>query len=161
MKRIWIALVLTVAVAATGIAGEKKDGRKTLAEHETVATFTGAPYRLCMGRTMRCPKTCGDSGEIANFKIVKYLRFVKHGKYGGKQKAYYIQISDFDRKPKGDPAVNKTIAALKPGDYLLLSWNHDYVTRNGSSFPVRPLLKLEKITKEKAEELMKPPEKNK
>ena len=38
---------------------------------------------------------------------------------------------------------------------MLLNWNHDYVTKDGASGPERPLTKLEKISKEKAEELLK------
>jgi hypothetical protein len=42
---------------------------------------------------------------------------------------------------------------LKPGDYVLLDWQHDYVTIDGSSGPERVLNKLQKITREEADKL--------
>ncbi len=37
------------------------------------------------------------------------------------------------------------INSLKKGDTVRLSWNHDYVTRNRSSFPERTIIKLSKV----------------
>jgi hypothetical protein len=48
-----------------------------------------------------------------------------------------------------------TVTGLKQDDYVLLSWKHDYVTKDGSSSPERPVTKVSKITKEEAEKLLK------
>jgi hypothetical protein len=120
----------------------------------------GVKYRLCRGRTAECPKNCGNSGEFAVFRIVKYTSFKKHGKYGDKRKTYHVQVSDYHKQPKGDPAILKTVRGLKDGDHVLLSWRHDYVTRNRSKFPEHPIVKLEKIDTKKAEALLKSGEKD-
>ena len=108
------------------------------------------------GRTALCPDKCGDSGEFACFAVKKYLKYQKHGQYGDpEQKTFLVQVSDYNRKPKGDPKILQTIKGMQKGDYVLLSWYHDYVTKEGSSSPERPIIKLEKIDKEKAATLLK------
>ena len=154
MKIKSILALLTLPILAVlpmlDAADTKKNGegttRKTLSTHITIATFEGAQYRLCRGRTARCPKNCGHSGEFARFAINEYLKYEKPGKYGDpKKKQYLIQISDFHRKPKGDPKALETIKGLKEGDKVRLAWNHDYVTRKGSSFPERVVKELKKL----------------
>ena len=66
-----------------------------------------------------------------------------------------MRISDFNRQPVGDPAWRATMMTLKPGDWVALTWNHDYVTRDGSKFPERPLVSLKKLTADEAAELLK------
>lgn len=150
----FVGLLLTLPAAAD----EPKEKRELLANHETLAVFDGLKYRLCMGRTALCPKRCGDSGEFATFAIKKYLKYEKLGQYGDpKQEDFLVQVSDYDKKPKGDPKILETVKGLKKGDYVLLSWHHDYVTKEGSSFPERPIVKLESISKEKAQELLSAP----
>jgi len=78
-------------------------------------------------------------------EIAEYLKYEKPGKYGdAKAKDRRIQISDYPKKPAGDPKLNAIIKDLKEGDRVLLSWDHNYVTRKGSSAPQRPITKLEK-----------------
>jgi hypothetical protein len=137
---------------ADNAANPLKRGKlDVLAEHHVIARFDGAPYRLCRGLTARCPQGCGDSGEFAKFTVLKYVEFKKHGKYGAKRPTYPIQISDFDRKPKGDPKVTKLVKSLKVGDKVVLKWEHLYgeVTPNSFS-PRHPLVELRKATAEEA-----------
>lgn len=131
-------LVWATDVANTG------ETRKVLAEHETVSVFEGVRFRKCMGRTALCPERCGDSGEFATFKVETYVSYKQHGKYGGKQTTFLIQVSDFHKKPKGDSEILKTVRSLESGDRVKLSWLHEYITRNGSSFPERTIVKLKK-----------------
>ena len=134
----------------------KAEKRQLLAIHETLAVFDGLEYRLCRGRTSLCPEKCGHSGEFARFTIKKYLKYEKPGEYGDpEQKDFLVQVSDFHKKPKGDPKLLAAVKGLKAGDHVLLSWRHDYVTREGASFPERPITKLEGIGQDKAEEMMK------
>jgi hypothetical protein len=145
------------STAASDAAENPKEKRELLAKHETLAIFEGVNYRLCMGLTSRCPKECGDSGEFAGFGIKKYLKYEKPGQYGDpEQETFLVQVSDYDKRPKGDPKILETVKSLKKGDYVLLSWHHDYVTKDGTSSPERPIVKLEKIGKAKAEELIPP-----
>ncbi|MFP6901676.1 MAG: hypothetical protein VCA36_12085 [Opitutales bacterium] len=137
---------IAVIPTAGGKAGEK---RELLARHVTIATYKGAPFRLCRGRTARCPKDCGSSGEFASFAIEQYLEYEKPGKYGSsKQASHLVQVSDFHRKPVGDPEILKMIGGLKEGDHVLLAWNHEYVTSKGSSAPDRPIKGFRKLTEE-------------
>ena len=80
---------------------------------------------------------------------MEYLKYEKPGKYGdGKAQDRRIQISDYHKKPAGDPKLNEIIEGLQEGDRVLLSWNHNYVTRGGSSAPERPITKLRKVDDE-------------
>jgi len=151
----FVISLVTLAAAASDAPEKRKEKRELLANHETLAVFDGVDYRLCRGRTARCPKECGDSGEFASFAIKKYLKYEKLGQYGDpEQKTFLVQVSDYDKKPKGDPKIFEAVKALKKGDYVLLSWHHDYVAKEGVSSPERPIVKLEKIDKAKAEQLM-------
>jgi hypothetical protein len=133
-----------------------QEKREQLAHHATLAVLRKVEFRECRGLTSLCPKECGHSGMFADFAIKKYLRYEKLGEFGDpKQTNFLIQVSDFDKRPKGDPATLKTIQSLKEGDFVLLTWNHDYVTKKGSSSPERPLVKLEAIDAAKAEALLK------
>lgn len=142
MKLLQMTFLTWLAVASSLQA--KKDAKEILSVHETEATFTKIVKRTCRGRTARCPKKCGHSGEFAMFTIDNYLTYKKPGKYGdAKAKTYMIQISKVD----GDKSVEvghfgKMIRALKPGEKLFLNWTHFYVTKNNSSYPVREVSKL-------------------
>lgn len=150
-----VTLCLASNEVAENASGEK---RQLLAEHETVAVLAGIDYQLCRGLTALCPKECGQSGEYAKFTIKKYIKYKKHGQYGDPEQATYaVQISDYHKHPLGDPKIREAVKDLKKGDYVLLSWRHDYVTKDGSSSPERPILKLEKIDRVKAQELLKAP----
>ena len=138
-----VGLPLTIHVTA-GEAGETK--RVTLARHETIAEFEGCRDHRCMGMTSLCPDKCGASGSMAGFKIVKYVKYEKLGEYGDpKGERYDFLVEDNMKNPKVPAAIRDAVNALKKGDRVLLSWNHDYVTVNGSSGPERPITKLEKL----------------
>ena len=154
----WGLVLLIVAISPfAALAADKTKGekRELLASHETLAVFDGVEYQLCKGLTALCPDKCGNSGEFANFTIKKYLKYEKRGEYGDpEQTTYSVQVSGYDKKPKGDPKILETVKGLKKGDYVLLSWHHDYVTSDGASSPERPIVKLEKIDGDKAKELL-------
>ncbi len=146
-------LLLTVAITilSVGVSTTRADGpkhvpekRELLAEHETIARFEGGEFRRCLGRTARCPDRCGDSGEYATFTIDEYTRYKQHGEYGGKQKSFRIQVSDFHKNAKGDPEILKTVRGLKKNERVELWWWHDYVTQNRVSSPERPITRLKK-----------------
>ncbi|QDU31756.1 hypothetical protein ETAA8_69160 [Anatilimnocola aggregata] len=157
----WLVVVLLGLVSTNGLLGaepteQAKEKRERLAVHQTLAVLNKVEYRLCRGLTSLCPKECGHSGNFADFTIKKYLKYEKLGEFGDpKQENFLIQVSDFDKRPLGDPALLKTIQGLKAGDFVLLSWNHDYVTSKGVSSPERPVIKLEKIDPAQAETLLK------
>ena len=55
----------------------------------------------------------------------------------------FDKFSDFNKSLLVD--VPKLPKGLQQGDKVILNWNHDYVTKNHSSYPIHPLLKIEKI----------------
>lgn len=153
MHKLLALLLVTVSLSTFVNAGEK---RELLSRHETVAVFTGAPFKKCLGLTTLCPDQCDGSGEFATFEIRGYLVYEKRGQYGDpKQGQFVVRISDYNKKPLGNPERRAVVAALKPGDFVLLAWNHDYVTRDGASSPERPVQNLKKISAAEAAELLK------
>lgn len=167
-KPLFLLLALA-AMAPTGVvraespppAAEKPapagDGRELLSSHDTVARFTGIRDHRCRGLTSLCPDRCGDSGRLATFEIVQYLAYEKPGKYGDeKQQTFSVLIEDNLKNAKVPAAVLKAIDSLKPGQTVRLQWNHDYVTRGGSKFPERPIVRVEPMTPEQVEAAKKP-----
>ena len=145
-----LAALLTLSHAAA----PKAEKRELLAKHQTVAQFDGVEYHRCLGMTTLCPDKCGSSGDMASFRIHKYLAYEKPGQYGDeKQKQYSFLVEDNMKNLKVPEAIRDTVKSLKKGDLVLLDWQHDYVTKDGSSSPERPIKKLEKITREEAVKL--------
>jgi hypothetical protein len=161
----WLPFALAVAVfCSAALAADapeaKNEKRQLLANHETVAKLKNIAFQKCRGLTAMCPDNCGDSGDYANFTIVAYTKYEKPGEYGDpKSDTFSFQIQDNRKKLKVTKELADTAKALKPDDYVILTWHHDYVTRTegggSSSFPERPIIKLEKISKEDADKLIK------
>ena len=121
-----------------------KEQRELLSSHDTTARFIGLKVHTCMGLTSLCPDNCGHSGKLASFEIVEYIHFEKPGEFGDpKQETFQILIEDNKKNVKVPAAIHAAILALKPGDIVHLKWNHDYVTRDGTSFPDRVITLLE------------------
>ena len=144
-----ISAVLVVMLAgcrSTPEVGVEETKRVTLGRHETIAEFQGLSEHTCRGRTALCPDRCGHSGTMAAFKIVEYIKFEKLSEYGKQQETFPFLLEDNMGKVKVEEWIYDAMAHLIEGDRVLLSWNHDYVTRNGSSGPERPIVKLEKMS---------------
>jgi hypothetical protein len=141
--------VIAFSLVLTGWADGGELGAakvETLARHETVAEFQGTNYHRCMGLTSLCPDKCGQSGTLATFRIVNYVKYDKLGEYGDpKCEEFTFLVEDNMKHPKVPAAIRTAANSLKQGDIVLLSWNHDYVTINGSSGPERPVARLEKV----------------
>jgi len=120
--------------------------RELLSSHDTEASFVGLKDHRCMGRTSLCPDQCGESGKLATFKIVKYLDYKKPGEYGDpKQEEFMVLIEDSMKHAKVPVGIRDAILALKPGEMVHLKWNHDYVTKDRTSSPERPIVTLKPI----------------
>ncbi len=147
-------ILLTGVLAAADQA--KGDKRELLADHQTVARFDGVAFHKCLGKTSQCPDHCGNSGDFASFKVLAYVSYQKNGQYGDpKTDRFSFQIEDNLKNPKAPKPIIEAVKALAVGDYVKLNWHHDYVTRGNASSPERPIVLLEKITKEEAEKLIK------
>jgi hypothetical protein len=128
------------------LAAKSGESRDLLAAHRTEAKFEGIKDHRCLGRTALCPDECGHSGKLAVFSITKYLDYKKPGEYGDpKQESFQVLVEDNHQNPKVPEEIRQTILSLKPGDVVRLDWNHDYVTREGSKFPERPIVGLSRL----------------
>ncbi len=143
MKSLLLALTFVSSTFAPA-AEPAAEKRELLSSHSTIAKFTGIKDHRCMGRTSLCPVECGHSGKLASFEIIKYLAYEKPGEYGDKkQKVFQILIQDNMGKVNVPADILAKIRALKPGQEVKLDWNHDYVTKDKSSSPERPITKIE------------------
>jgi hypothetical protein len=152
-----VSLMILAATTLTSPAGPKdgKHERQLLSRHDTVAEFAGTRQHRCMGLTTLCPDRCGHSGTMAMFKIRHYLDYQKPGEYGDpQQEEYLVLVSDNTGKTKIPQATADAIRALQQGDRVRLIWQHDYVTDDNGSYPVRTIIGLEKLTPEQADKLI-------
>ncbi|MGL4855273.1 MAG: hypothetical protein ACRC37_08500 [Lentisphaeria bacterium] len=123
---------------------EGADKVEVLSKHYTNAVYMGTQYRLCRGLTAQCPDKCGDSGEFAIFHIEDYRSYERIGEYADdKQSSFLVQVSDFDKKLLNTKKA-AIIAQLKDGDKVELDWQQLYVTKENSSYPMRPIKRLSK-----------------
>lgn len=128
--------------------------REMLSKHETVAQFEGVAYHRCLGMTSLCPDQCGSSGDMATFRILKYIAYAKPGEYGDPQQtSYQFLVQDNMKNAKVSAAIKAAVESLKKGDYVRLDWQHDYVTQDGSKFPERTVIAMKSLTREEADKL--------
>jgi len=137
------ALLLMALLILPAPAADKYD---VLAVHKTKATFTGAREHRCMGLTSLCPDRCGDSCTLAVFTIDEYTLNEKKGEYGDeKQTTFQFLTENNMKKAKISADLLAQIKTLKAGDKVVLEWEHRYMNRDGSRWPERPVVKLEKL----------------
>lgn len=150
-----LALLLTLGLSLAAPAAEPSpasgapaamapaEKRELLSLHETDAEFIGVVKRPCMHRTALCPDRCDHGGSVAEFKILAYRRYEKPGKYGDERaEKFYVRVRNAKGEPRAEATLLRDIEALKAGDKVRLDWRHEYVTRDGSSFPERPVTAL-------------------
>ena len=164
MKRIAVIrkLALPSVAVALGICSlnafaadqDTADKREMLSKHETVAEFEGVSYHRCMGLTALCPDLCGESGDLASFRLLKYLAYEKPGQYGDpKQQRHQFLVQDNMKNVRVPAEIKASVEALQKGEFVLLNWQHDYVTKAGSKFPERTVQQLKRISREEADRL--------
>ncbi|MCP5537177.1 MAG: hypothetical protein H7A51_13235 [Akkermansiaceae bacterium] len=150
MKSINLTITAFAVCLLTVFADEKApvptkpaEVRKLLSSHVTLATFDGIRFQKCRHLTALCPDKCTHGGKVATFTVTKYLDYQKPGKYGDpKATTFLTMVQDQLGNAKVPDDTLVIINALKKGDAVRLSWNHDYVTKNGASYPVRTITKL-------------------
>lgn len=124
-------------------AGDEK--RDTLSVHETIARFDGTEFIPCHFRTALCPDRCGHARTVAWFSILRYEKYEKKGQYGDEKATRFPMPISGEASPEVDPVRIEVVKKLKPGDWVKLDWVHEYVHRDGSSFPERVVTRLERI----------------
>ena len=130
--------------------------RTLLALHVTVARYDGTAYHQCRGMAALCPDKCGNSGDFATLTILRYLSYEMLGEYGDpKTDIFTVQVNDNMGHVTVPLVIQAQIKALKQGDIVLLAWRHDYVTRDGASYPERSIILLDLVNKPAADALLK------
>ena len=86
--------------------------------HKFKAVFKGIDYNKCKGRTAMCPIDCGNSGNFATFKKLKYEKLEGDGLARREQlKKYTIKTSNYYKDSFDDPNT-KFIDKLKINDVV-------------------------------------------
>ena len=138
-----LTILLTALLLMAVQAADKYD---VLSVHKTRATFKGTREHRCMGLTSLCPDRCGDSGTMAVFEIDEYTLWEKRGEYGDDKQTTFQFLTENNMKKAKIPAeLLAQMKTLKPGDKVVLEWEHRYMNRDGSRWPERPVTKLEKL----------------
>ena len=119
---------------------------ETLSKNKTISIFEGINKRKCLFRTALCPDKCNHGKEIAKFKIIEYLEYLKESEYGdNKQEYFYANMNVNDVEDKQKKEFIDFIQKLKEGDKVKLDWDHIYVDNNGSKYPERPIRNICKV----------------
>lgn len=121
------------------------EGKKPFTStHIFTAKYTGTYFHICKGRTANCPKHCGNSGNMANFKVLKYKKFEVNGESGTeKLNDYQIQISDYNKKDFNKAYV-ATIKKLKKGDIVTIHLEVVYDTTKDFVAPEWKIISVKK-----------------
>lgn len=139
--------ILTEEISKTKVEifTDEKLKKPFTSTHIFVAQFEGINYRICNGMTTLCPDKCGNSGEIATFRVIDYKYFMVNGE-GGTQKLenYQVFISDYHRNDLDMPFVSK-IRNLNEGDFVTIHLEYVYDTTLQNIYTVENLISLENI----------------
>lgn len=144
---IFLLLFGLIIVASCKIKPQKTDvtTKPFTSTHVFDATFEGVTFQTCHGRTARCPETCGDSGNMANFKVDAYETFVVNGESGTeKLNDFHVLISDFHKKDLQKPYVS-VVKSLKKGDKVKVHVDFVYNTTKNIVEPVVDIISITKL----------------
>ncbi|KAI8472691.1 MAG: flp protein [Monoraphidium minutum] len=132
--------------------------RDMLANQTVVAKFKGLEHRPCMFKTSMCPDKCNHPTDWGLFDIQGYLEYEKPGEYGDeKSKRFAFDLKG--QQGRGGPLAGtqaeytERVRALAPGDWVRLSWVHEYVHDGGANYPERPVTALTALAADEAEAL--------
>jgi hypothetical protein len=136
--------VLTAVSVPSVVAAETSPSKVDLLAFNRVhAVFKGTEHKPCMMRTALCPDRCGHTRDVAVFEVTKYTDYQAWGKYAdGKQQVFYLNLNPNDAEDPQHPAILNGVKGLTPGQKVILSWVHLYVTDRGCSTPQRRVLEL-------------------
>ncbi len=144
MKTTLIAALLSGVCAYATPLPEKAD---MLASNTVVARYEGTHFHPCRHMTALCPDRCDHATSLAHFRVLRNEYYRKSGVYGDdKLKEGDTAMVDVRKDVPGqDTSVAQLISRLKPGDTVRFTVNHYYVQQNQCSFPVRPVVSIEKL----------------
>ncbi len=129
--------LLLCAVPALVAAPEAKVTE--LARTEVVARLLWVKDVPCMHRTALCPDKCNHGGLTACFEVLHPLSYEKKGEYGDDKPEVGSKIHiALEHVQEGQsPEIVEEIKEMKPLTVVQFTHVHEYVEKEGSSYPVR------------------------
>jgi hypothetical protein len=120
-----------------------------LAKNKATAQFVGIEKVPCRLKTAECPDHCHHAQDSAKFKIETYEEYEQVAKTGdGKKDQLIVSLSEDPEGPKStrqEAGIIAAIKALTPGQKVRITWEHIYVSEDGSKFPQRPVRAIEPL----------------
>ncbi len=118
-----------------------------LAHNTVTAVYECVVQTPCYHRTALCPDKCGHSKSFARFRVVTNESYSRPGKYGDdKLEPGEALAVDLMNDVEGqDPAVQRLVRSLHPGEAVRLTIRHYYVNTEHTAYPVRPVTFIERI----------------
>ncbi len=115
-----------------------------LARTEVIARLVWVKDIPCMHRTALCPDKCNHGGLTACFEVLHPLSYEKKGEYGDPKPEAGTKIHIALEHVEEGQAIEivEEIKKMKPLTLVQLTHVHEYVKNEGSSYPVRRIIKL-------------------
>lgn len=124
--------------------GSTIQGKPFTSTHIFIAQYEGSKFYTCLGRTAACPRDCENSGNMATFKVLKYIKFIPNSQSGTeKLQVYSIRTSDYYKKDLTDKYVS-VIKKLKKGDVVTLHIEYIYDTTKDAIYAIQKVVSITK-----------------
>ncbi len=137
--------LFAVMMSAISLQAAPLPPAKELARNDVLAMYVGTKDMPCMHRTSLCPDKCGHAKKVAVFKVLRNDGYEKKGEYGDAKAEPNSQIYiDLNKDVEGQsPETLALLKELKPATQVQMTQVHYYVTKDNSSYPVRPIVKIQ------------------
>ncbi len=118
-----------------------------LAHNTVTAVYECMVQVPCYHRTALCPDRCGHAQSFARFRVVENESYCRLGEYGDDKLMPGEALAvDMKNDVEGqDPAVQRLVQSLHPGEAVRLTIRHYYVKTDHAQYPVRPVTFIERI----------------
>ncbi len=138
-------VIFAILIACLNLQAAPMPPAKELARNEVLAMYVGTRKVPCMHRTALCPNKCDHAKTVAVFKVIRNENYAKTVGYGDVKAEVDDEICvDINMDVEGQSLETlETIQQLNTSDYVHLTQVHYYVTKEYTSYPVRPIVKLE------------------
>ena len=107
--------------------------------YRATATFMGASERPCLHRTALCPDRCAHATTTFAFRL-ETCEAIRGADSANAKWVTPLKAGDEHCVGLADLGEHAEAARrLEVGQRVALQWRHEYVTREGASFPERPV----------------------
>jgi len=122
-----------------------------LASNTVIAEYVDTVHLPCRFRTALCPDRCDHASDVSRFRVLENKDYRHSGQYGD-EKAEKDSILMVDARKdvpgQNDADIHQKLSELKPGDKVEMTVAHYYVHDDGSHYPVRPVVRLQRVVAE-------------